>query len=113
MVKKFGVEKKNRTPALSGVSTLSPSRWAANSGGGGRCVEVPVRGGSGGAHMDGNDDTTGHCVRGTRYDKVLELWTGALLKLGDVGHTLPASHERVGDHVRSAELWTQHGGVQD
>ena len=27
-------------------------------------------------------------------------WTGALLKEGDVGHTLPASHERVGDNVR-------------
>ena len=27
-------------------------------------------------------------------------WTGALLKNGDVGHTLPASHEGVEDHVR-------------
>ena len=30
--------------------------------------------------MDGNDDTTGHCVRGTRCGQVLEPWTGALLK---------------------------------
>ena len=31
------------------------------------------------------------------------LWkpsTGALLKDGDVGYTLPASHGRMGDHVR-------------
>ena len=27
-------------------------------------------------------------------------WTGVLLKYGDVGPTLPASYERVGDHVR-------------
>ena len=27
-------------------------------------------------------------------------WTGVLLKYGDVGHILPASHEQVGDHVR-------------
>ena len=27
-------------------------------------------------------------------------WTGALLKDGDVAHTLPASHQRVEDHVR-------------
>ena len=50
--------------------------------------------------MDGNDDTAGHCVRGTCCGQVLEPWTGALLNNGDVGHTLPASHERVGDHVR-------------
>ena len=50
--------------------------------------------------MDGNDDTAVDCVRGTCYGQVLEPWTGALLKEGNVGHTLPASHERVGDHVR-------------
>ena len=50
--------------------------------------------------MDGNDDTAGHCVSDTRCGQVLEPWTGALLKDGDVGHILPASHERVGDHVR-------------
>ena len=49
--------------------------------------------------MDGNDDTTGHCVRGTRCGQVLEPWTDALLIDGDVGYTLPASHERVGNHV--------------
>ena len=27
------------------------------------------------------------------------------------GHTIPAPHERVRDHVRGAGLWTQHGGV--
>ena len=50
--------------------------------------------------MDGNDDPAGHCVRGTRYGEVLGPCTGAILKDGDVGHTLSASHERVGDHVR-------------
>ena len=54
--------------------------------------------------MDSNDDTAGHCVRGTRYGQVLEPCNGALLKAGDVGHTLPASHERVGDHVQLAGL---------
>ena len=75
------------------MSTLSPSGRVANSGGGGIRVEDPVPGGSGGAHVDGNNDTAGNCVRGTRYGQVLEPWTGALLKGGDVGHTLPASHE--------------------
>ena len=46
--------------------------------------------------MDGN----GYCVRGKRCGQVLQPWTGALLKDGDVGHTLPASHKRVGDHIR-------------
>ena len=50
--------------------------------------------------MDGNDDTAGHCVRGTRCSQVLEPWTGAILKDGDRGHTLHASHEGVGDHGR-------------
>ena len=50
--------------------------------------------------MDGNDDTAGYCVRGTRCGQVLKLWIGALLKYCDVGHTSPASHERGGDHVR-------------
>ena len=29
--------------------------------------------------MDGNNDTVGHCVRGTRYGQVLELGTGVIL----------------------------------
>ena len=40
--------------------------------------------------MEGKDDTAGHCVRSKRYGQVLEPWTGAILKDGDVGHTLPA-----------------------
>ena len=32
-------------------------------------------------------------------DQVLEPWIGALLKVCDVGHILPASHERVENHV--------------
>ena len=50
--------------------------------------------------MDSNDDTARHCVRGKRCGQVPEPWTGATLKHGDVRHTLPASRERVGDHVR-------------
>ena len=46
--------------------------------------------------MEGSDDTTGHCMRDTRYGQVLEPWTGALLEDGDVGHILAASQERVG-----------------
>ena len=43
MVEKFGVEKARRTSASSGVPILSPSGLAANSGGRGRCVEVPYQ----------------------------------------------------------------------
>ena len=100
MMDKFSVEKARRTPASLGVSTLSPSGWAANSGGGGRYAKVPEPGGCGGAHVDGSEYTAGHCVRGTRYGQVVEPWTGALLKEGDVGDTLLASYQRVGDHVR-------------
>ena len=50
--------------------------------------------------MDSNNDTAGHCVRGTRCGQALKSWTGALLKDGDVGYTLLASHERVVDDVR-------------
>ena len=42
--------------------------------------------------MDSNDDTTRHCVRGTRCDQVLEPWAGVILKDDDVGHTLSASN---------------------
>ena len=63
-------------------------------------VEVPGPGGCGGAHVGGNDDTAGRFVRRTRYGQVLEPCTGAFLKTGDGGHTLPASHEQVGDLVR-------------
>ena len=63
--------------------------------------------------MDANSDTAGHCVPGTLCDQVLEPWTGALLKDGDVGYILPASHERVMDHVQWAGLWTHHEGIHD
>ena len=52
-----------------------------------------------GAHVDGNDNTARHCMHGTRCGQVLGPWTGAVLKVCDVGHILPASHERVGNHV--------------
>ena len=67
MMEKFGVEKAKMTPAYF----LSPSGRAANSGRGGRHVEVPEPGGCGGAHVDDNDDTPGHCVRGTCCGQVL------------------------------------------
>ena len=53
-----------------------------------------------GAHLDANDDTTGRCVRASRCGQFLEPWTGVVLKHGDIGHTLPTSHEPMGDHVR-------------
>ena len=55
MVEKFGVEKASRTSASSKVPTLSHnSSYAANPGIEGKCAEVPVPGGGGGAHVDGN-----------------------------------------------------------
>ena len=72
MVEKFGVEKTRRTPTSPGVPTLCSSELAANSEGGGRYVEVPVPGGIEGAYVDGNDDTAGHCVRGTCCGQVLD-----------------------------------------
>ena len=32
------------------------------------------------AHVDGNDDTAGHCVRGTRCGHVLETLNGRITK---------------------------------
>ena len=52
MVEKFDVEKTRRTPASSGVPTLSPRGWATNSRGGERHVQVPVPEGFGGLHVD-------------------------------------------------------------
>ena len=65
----------------------------------GKCVEVPVPVTCVGVHVDGNDNTARHCVRGTSCGQVLGPWTGAVLKVCDVGRILPASHERVGNHV--------------
>ena len=113
MVEKFGVEKARRTSASPGVPTLTTSGRAINSRVGGIYVKFPVPGGCRGAHVGDNDDTAGYRVRGTRCGEVLEPWTGALLKDGDVGHILPAPHERVGDHVRWAGRWTQHEGIHD
>ena len=35
-------------------------------------------------------------------------WTGELLEDNDVGHTLPASHELLGNRIQRKGLWTQH-----
>ena len=72
MVEKFGVENASRTPASSGVPTLSQSGLAANPGRGENYVEVPAKGGSEGAHVDVHNATAGHCVRGTHCGQVLE-----------------------------------------
>ena len=49
-----------------------PTLSKADGPGGGRIdVKVFVPGSSGGAHVDGNDDTAGHCVRGTRWGQIL------------------------------------------
>ena len=88
--------KVRRTPASSGVLTFFPSECAANSGRGQTHVKIPVPGGNGGAHVGRNDDTAGHCVRGTHYGQVLEPWTGAILKDSDVGHILLSGGSRWG-----------------
>ena len=77
MVEKFGVEKVSRTQASLECQPFQT--WTSrNPGGEGRYVKVPVPGGRGGTHVDGNDDTVGHCVRGTRCGRVYtKYWTGA------------------------------------
>ena len=66
MVKTFGVEKARRISAFGGGANPLISERAANPRTKGEDVEVPIPGDSEGAHLDGNDDTVGHCVRGTR-----------------------------------------------
>ena len=71
MVKRFDVKKATKIPAASGVPTLSKADGPGDE-------EVPVPGGSGGAYVDGDDDTAGHCVRRTRCGQVLRKpWAGA------------------------------------
>ena len=88
LVEKFGVEKASRKPAS--LRGYQPSLKAdeQQTPEGGRYVGVPVPGGSGSAYVDGNNDTAGHCARGTRCSQVLgKPWTGALQKGDDIGHT--------------------------
>ena len=104
MVGKLAMKKASRVPASSGVPTLSKADEPQTPEDKKDMLKVYIPRGSGSVHVDDNDDTAGHCVRGTRCGQVLEPWTGALLKGGDVGDILPASYERVEDHVRWAEL---------
>ena len=77
MVKGFDVEKATKIPTASGFQRSQGGRTAEPRGEGGN-EEVPVPGGSGGAYVDGDDDTAGHCVRRTRCGQVLrKLWAGA------------------------------------
>ena len=78
MVKRFDVKKTTKIPAASGVpNALEGGRTTEPRGEGGN-EEVPVPGGSGGAYVDGDDDTAGHCVHRTRCGQVLRTpWAGA------------------------------------
>ena len=70
-------EGKQGTSVFWGANPLKSGR-AAHSRGGEIYVKVPIPRGSEGAHVGGNDDTAGHCVRGTYCGQVLcKLWTGA------------------------------------
>ena len=78
MVKRFDVKKATKIPAASGVSNALKGGRMAEPRGEGRNEEVPVPGGGGGAYVDGDDDTAGHCVRRTRCGQVLRKpWDGA------------------------------------
>ena len=70
MVKRFDVKKATKIPAALRMPTLSKADEPLP-GGEGLNKEVPVPGGSGGAYVDGDDDTAGHCVRRTRCGQVL------------------------------------------
>ena len=77
-VKRIDVKKATKIPAASGcANALKGGRIAEPRGEDGN-EEVPVPGGSGGAHVGGDDDTAGHCVRRTRCGQVLRKpWAGA------------------------------------
>ena len=100
MVNEFGVKKeaghqlfRGCQPSLKTNEQQTPEEEEHN-------VEVPVPEGNGDAHVDDNDATARYCERCTRCGQVLEKSrTGALQKDGDARHTLPGSHERVGNHV--------------
>ena len=69
--KRFKFEGHGCRQLLYGSANPLQSEWAANPGGRGIYVNVPVPGGSRGVHVDGNDNTAGHYVHGTRCGQVL------------------------------------------
>ena len=58
-------EGNKHTGCVRGANALKGGRTVEPRGEGGN-EEVPLPGGSGGAHVDGDDDTAGHCVRRAR-----------------------------------------------
>ena len=58
MVETFGTEKASRTPAFSGVTTLSKADGPQAPEEKKNIFHVPIPGGRGGAHVDGNNDTS-------------------------------------------------------
>ena len=71
MVKKCGVEKAGKTPASLEMTTFSKADGPQTTEEKEDIFKVPIPGGSGGANVDGNDDTATHCVRDTHCDQVL------------------------------------------
>ena len=65
MMETFGIQTASRTPAPSGVTTLSKADGPQTPEEKEDIFNVPIPGGSGGAHVDGNDDTS-HIVYAVR-----------------------------------------------
>ena len=77
LVKMFDVKKATKIPAASGVPTPSKADEPRNQEEKEEMRKFPP-GGSGGAHVDGDDDTAGHCVGRTLCGQVLRKpWAGA------------------------------------
>ena len=58
LVETFGTEKPSRTSAFSGVTTLSKADGPQTPEEKKYIFHVPIPGGRGGDHVDGNDDTS-------------------------------------------------------
>ena len=70
MVETFGIEKASRIPSSSGVSTFSQAVESQTPEEKEEMSKFSKPGGSGSAHVDGNDDTAGDCMRSTRCGQV-------------------------------------------
>ena len=79
MVKRFDVKKAIKIPAASRVPKLSKADELRNPEEKEEMRKFPYREAVGAfIHLDGADDTAGHCVRRTRYGQVLRKpWAGA------------------------------------
>ena len=110
-VKRFDVKKTTKIPAALGVPTLSKADEPQNPEEKEKMRKFPYREAVGGAHVDGDDDTPGYCVRRTHCGQVLRKpWAGAF-EGSDEDLPVSTSHERMGDYVRWTGLWTLHGSL--